>query len=428
MVAQGAGDKAAEQLQSLGALAIDRATVGTLPELIDALPRLVPEAMPPQLSQTAPQPAGTPFQAWSHGEYLRNVYEDFLGIRYPSPSHVELTPHLPSSWGTTSARFRLGSGTVLAHFVPSTGQGDAGVLDLELTAEGEVPSGATVTVNALGQSSELQLTHDAVAHAHLEGPRTDAPGWAGFAWRLVELRDGLAVLKTPGLVVLDRSTIKKSAGAEVRVRLSLADPAGDDTGPAGEHYTYPTDTHFLPGIFDLRAFELREDADAFYFSLTYENLAQPGWNPADGFQLTYAAVLLDTGAPNRRTKVAHKAGYELPADAGYEYAVYVGAGFEVQDSTGTPKALYTPQAADVIDPLGSADSKTISFRVPKTVIPAIPAGTIITLLGGSQDDYGNGSMGDFRTVDLVAGQWGGGGKTVNTDPNVYDFAAGVAGP
>jgi glycogen debranching enzyme len=423
MVAQGAGEKAWQQLDALNALALDRGTVGTLPELMDALPRLEPDTMPLRLGQGLPMPAGTPFQAWSHGEYLRNVYEDFVGVRYLSSSHVQLSPSLPTSWGRTQARFRVGDGGVVATFTP-----DAGVLDVDLRGEGALPGGTTVTVKALGLSQDVTVASGGTVHAHLAGTVTPATAWAGFDWRIPELRGDLPTLQTPGVAVLDRAIIKKPAAADVRLRLTLADPAGDDTGPAGEQYTYPTDTHFAPGMLDLRGFTLKEDSEAFYFTITFDNLVQPGWNPADGFQLTYAAVLFDTGAPVRRTKVAHKAGYELPADAGFDYAVYVGAGLEVQDATGKPIAAYTPQTADVVDPLGSVDTKTISFRIPKTVLPAIPAGTTVTLLGGSQDDYGNGSMGDFRAVDVTATQWTGGGKTVNTDPNVYDFAAGTAGP
>jgi len=422
MVAQGAAPKAWEQLRSLDGLALATGTVGTLPELMDAVPRPQPDVFPLVAGSGAPQPAGTPFQAWSHGEYLRNVYEDFLGIRYLAADHVELAPALPPSWGQVEARFRLGGGTVTARLGP-----DAGVLAVALRGEGSLPASTLVTVKALGQSVDVPLLAGAEQHVTLSGTASGPTGWEGFLWRLPELPDGLAALQAPGLVVLDRGVIKQAPAADVRLRLSLTDPKGDDTGPPGEAYTYPTDTHFLAGILDLRQLEVREDASAFYFTITFDNLVQPGWNPADGFQLTYAAVLLDTGAPGRRTTVGHKAGYELPADAGYQYAVYVGAGLEVQDTTGKPIASYTPQPSDVIDPLGSVDTRAITFRVPKTVLPALPTGTIVTLLGGSQDDYGNGSMGDFRQVTDVAGQWVGGGK-VNSSANVYDFATGVLGP
>jgi glycogen debranching enzyme len=423
MVAQGAGAKAWEQLASLDDLALTTATVGTLPELMDALPRPVPDVFPISLGTGAPQPAGTPFQAWSHGEYLRNVYEDFLGVSYLASDHVQLRPALPPSWGAVEARFRLGGGTVKARLTP-----DAGVLDVELLGEGALPASAVVTVAALGQTRDVPLSAGADRRLSLAGTPPAATGWDNFFWRPLLLPAGLSALAVPGLVVLDRSAIKQAPGSDVHVRLSITDPAGDDTGPPGEHYTYPTDTHFQAGMFDLRAFELREDSDAFYFSITFQNLVQPGWNPADGFQLTYAAVLLDTGVPGRSTTVAHAAKYELPADAGYQYAIYVGAGFEVQDATGKPLASYTPQSADVIDPLGSVDTKAVTFRVPKAVLPALPAGTIVTVLGGSQDDHGNGSMGDFRLVSDVASQWVGGGQTLATDPNVYDWAGGVLGP
>jgi carbohydrate-binding DOMON domain-containing protein len=118
----------------------------------------------------------------------------------------------------------------------------------------------------------------------------------------------------------------------------------------------------------------------------------------------------------------------MPAGSGYQYAIYVGAGFEVQDKSPHVIAVYAPQPADVVDPLGSVDTKAITFRVPKTIIPSLPAGTVVTVLSGAQEDYGNGSMGDFRAVGAVAAQWSGGGKTVSGDANVYDFDSGTLGP
>lgn len=423
MVSQGAATKAWELLESLDDLALVRATVGTLPELIDALPRLKPGTPTPTLGTDPPQPAGTPFQAWSHGEYLRNVYEDFLGIRYVAADHVVLAPSLPPSWGATAARFRVGAGWITARLTPGTG-----ALDVELVGEGNLASSTVVTVKALGTSRDVGVTQGTDQKVQLQGTETVAAGWSDFDWRALVLPPDLPALRYPGFVVLDRDAIKQPPGADVRTRLSLGDPAGDDTGPPGEQYTYPTDTHFLPGILDLTQMGLAEDSGAFYFTLTFANIVQPGWNPQDGFQLTYAAVLLGTHATEERTVVAHKAGYELPAGAGFQYAIYVGAGFEVQDVSGQVIASYTPQSADVIDPLGSVDTKTISFRVPKAVLPAVPEGTTVTILVGSQDDYGNGSMGDFRVVSATAAQWVGGGKSVSSGPNVYDFATGTVVP
>jgi hypothetical protein len=418
MAGQGAAAKAFEQLQALGDLALESSTIGTLPELRDALPRLVPGSNPLAIGTEPPETAGTPFQAWTHGEYVRNVWEDLVGVRYLAVDRVALSPRLPPGWGTTRARFRMGGGFVTATIAPGEGK-----LDVELEGEGTLPAAASVVVNALGDTEEVAVSAGATGKATLAG--TPGPtGWEGFAWLDVVLPPNLASLEYPGFVVLDRAAIKQPPDATVAARLALTDPGGDDTGPAGQTYTYPTDLHFQPGILDLVGFELREDADAFFFRLSFTALTQPGWNPQDGFQLTYAAIALDTGAAVQGTVVGHKSGYTMPAGTGFEFAVYVGAGFEVQDAEGNVIASYVPQAGDVVDPLGSPDTGEITFRVPKTVIPALPAATEVTLLVGSQEDYGTGIMGDFRQVSTTASQWVGGGNTLG-GPYVYDFAFGT---
>jgi glycogen debranching enzyme len=420
MTAQGAGEKAWEQLASLDQLAMASSTVGTLPELLDALPRLKPGVQPLELGTGPALPAGTPFQAWSHGEYLRNVWEDFVGVQYLAADHVLLQPKIPQAWGAATAKFRVGAGRVTVTIQPGPGR-----YDVTLSADSAVPASTVVTLGGLGITKDVPLGPGQRASGSVARVPTLPGAWAGFEWRKPALDRAWLALKPPPFIVLTQETIKQAPGADVKRIAVIDDPAGDDKGPPGESYTYPTDPHFLPGIFDFTHLEVREDSGAFYFALSFANLTDPHWNTQDGFQLTYAALLFDLHQAGGATDVGHNASYTLPGGGAWHFAIYIGAGLEVANAAGSILAYYTPQAADVTDPLGSVDTKQITFRIPKAVIPALPSGTSITVLAGSQDDYGNGSLGDFRKVDTVAGQWLGGGKANRDDANVYDFASGT---
>jgi len=428
MVEQGAAEKAYEQIDSLNRLALERGTVGVLPELLDALPRP---------NQTQPNLSGAVYQAWTLAESLRNVYQDFAGVKYTAVDHIQLRPHLPKAWGKTQVRFRMGDGAVIATLAQQDVQ-----LEVWLRGEGTLPSQATVSVMAQGRTQDVAIKSNGSVHLVLKPSGVQVDGqtqpstgqytepdpsfWSNFQWQKPTLRENLPALQGPGFPLLNLDTIKQqSPGASLL--LSLDDPEGDDKGPSGA-YVYPREQHFLPGILDGKHLEIREDNSAYYFDLKFKALVQPGWNPPYGFQLTMAALLLDT-ADGGQTALGRNAQYTLPDGKGYEYVIYVGGGLRVEDATGKGLAEYRPQAGDVANPLGSADAATVSFRLPKTILPKLPTGTKVTVVIGSQDDHGGGGLGDFRTVSSQAGDWVGGGKTDATAPNVYDWMTGtISGP
>ena len=72
-----------------------RDTDGTL----DALPRP---------GETEPRLSGTVSQAWNLAEFVRNVYDDYLGIRIERLTHrIVLRPHIPRALGIVQTSFRI---------------------------------------------------------------------------------------------------------------------------------------------------------------------------------------------------------------------------------------------------------------------------------------------------------------------------------
>ncbi|PLX23395.1 MAG: hypothetical protein C0600_14845, partial [Ignavibacteria bacterium] len=90
LTSNGLADSAWTLTQSLQHFAMETGMVGSIPENTDALPRA---------GRTLPDWSGTFSQAWSNAEYLRNMYQNYLGA-YPafdeqSGFSLRLDPHIP---------------------------------------------------------------------------------------------------------------------------------------------------------------------------------------------------------------------------------------------------------------------------------------------------------------------------------------------
>jgi len=101
-VREGLVDAAWEQTKMLSDLFYDEGAAGTLPELRNGVP--------PEHGDNV---AGAVSQAWSLAEFLRNFYQDYLGVRPDLPAgSLEFVPSLPSALPWIRATVHVGEGTV----------------------------------------------------------------------------------------------------------------------------------------------------------------------------------------------------------------------------------------------------------------------------------------------------------------------------
>jgi carbohydrate-binding DOMON domain-containing protein len=110
----------------------------------------------------------------------------------------------------------------------------------------------------------------------------------------------------------------------------------------------------------------------------------------------------------------------LPNGLGYERIVYVGGGVRIEDAGGTVLAEYRPVDEDAKRPIGNAAEGTISFTIPRDLLGPLSGSTRWAVFVGAQDDHGGAGLGDFRSVERTVGEWHGGGRRSDLDPNVYD--------
>ncbi|MDL2353919.1 MAG: amylo-alpha-1,6-glucosidase [Pseudomonadota bacterium] len=87
--------------QNLGRQILGLGTLGTMSELLDALPD----------AQGRPKPSGTWAQSWSVAEYARNGYQDYVGFKPDLPANtLAFSPAIPSAWTSFEALLPFGAG------------------------------------------------------------------------------------------------------------------------------------------------------------------------------------------------------------------------------------------------------------------------------------------------------------------------------
>lgn len=120
LIRHGLHEQADSITQNYVDIMLDNVTLGTLPELIDAMPRSGKFASEypseeefqhisrldqmslkneSKVDSSIPALSGTWSQAWSLSEFIRNLIEDYGGLRYEPGHGFVLFPAIPSGWG-----------------------------------------------------------------------------------------------------------------------------------------------------------------------------------------------------------------------------------------------------------------------------------------------------------------------------------------
>lgn len=415
LVEQGATAEAYAQTEALQRLILDRGVVGAAAENLDAHPRE---------GESEPDLGGAPVQPWTLAEFIRNAYQDYAGIRYRSGSTVALEPHLPESWGETTATFRLDDGEVRATMEQSGSE-----LSVRLVPSGRLPRGATVRVRAFGQMKAVPLARvqgdtlvvplDSVAvtlsadAVTVDGEAVQAdssyavPEAAEFAFAEPNLRAEYPVMRqVKRSRVLGPPQVSRTNPLSIPI-LTRTDPDGDDWGTTAT-YTYPTT---IPErTLDVSYLEITQDDSTQYVRIEFADVADPA---ALGFQPALVALAFDT-AEGGKTDVGRNSGYRFPASSGFEFIVFVGDGLRIEDARGRVLGEF----GDMGGALVSAEEGAVTFSLPKFVLPELERGAGVTLLVGANDESGD--VGAFRSVRQRADDGVGGGKVNEGDPNIFD--------
>ena len=404
-------------------LILDAGAAGTLPELLDALPRPARQEV---------RPSGTFSQTWSLAEFLRNYYDDYCGVRFDALTRtLSVAPALPAGLREVSCRVR-GGGSTFRVDAGWAGPGD----EIRIASEGGEDTVSLIATLHVSGSTFMRASAPLPPHARMtlryEGgrlivtrERSEIAAHVTGELRAQELSPGLrfaAPRPTRGIPALREPPYRLMPHEEIMRTNPAARLIVDRTGADTLPYTYPRSAAFLPGSFALRRFTVSADSARAYFVLTFRTLSDPGWHPEYGFQLTFAAIAIDRdGIPGSgERRVGRNASFLLDSAHAYERIIYVGGGVQLEDARGTLLAAYRPLPGDAAHPFGDAHTGTIRFAIPVALLGRPSPSWTFTVLAGAQDDHGGAGLGEFRTVNAVQGEWNGGGKIRPGDPNVYD--------
>ena len=409
---------------------LERGGVGTFSELLDAFPRG---------GEDEPGLSGTFTQAWNLAEFIRTAYQDYLGIRVDVPaSTIHIHPKIPVDFGESievgipfgdsfarmslhsvgdSVRVHLTSGdltepvTVYFQWVLPSGDGwkAVGVLASDDSLMFEL-NDAQITIQP-GTNADFRRVDSVSRRSEFPDLQLAQPVW----------QDNWISLQGPDHPLLSHADVKRDRG-NAELFFDIEDEKYDDKGPTGT-YTYPTSPNFRDGILDITRFSVWADTEYTYFRLGFRNLHDPGFHPHYGFQLTYAAILIDRDKDGKGMEHAGaNSNYIIDPSLGFfDRAVYAGGGLRVVDAEHTIVCEYLPAPEDVVNPLGNTRKNEVTFSIPNDYLGVPTSAWRYIVLVGAQDDHGGAGIGVFREVRDTAGEWHGGGKQNPGDPNVYDI-------
>jgi len=302
---------------------LHRGAVGTLSELTDALPKGKNKKV--DLS-------GTFSQAWSLGEYLRNVFSNYFGVKPDAPNKaLYLIPSLPKKLKVVEFYQKIGRNRVkikydfnnLVYKVFVTGTEIKDSLDIGMALINRAGANYQVKVNIKqGDFLMVEIAENSRDRKNILVKKNSGLTPYGFDFytdpvenlKLYEevrfavpyLNPNLKTIKKPPYTLLSNELIKTVSGNS-SVLLSGTDPEKD------ENYLYPKNPNFTDGILDIKNFTLKEDNNNYYFELEFRNLHNPGWHNEYGFQLTLATICISNEGPVNGD-VMLNSGFILPVD------------------------------------------------------------------------------------------------------------------
>ena len=399
---------------------LQRGALGTLAEVKDAWPRGDNELV--DLS-------GTFSQAWSLAEYLRVFYQDILGIHPNLTAEtpiVDIHPRLLKDLKNASFSVPIGEDTWFVEY-----EDLETAFEITLRRAHESAVRLSLSMDGGEQIDRLWFTwadreiviryekfmHQWTLPGHIEDAVMNQLSpeivMNSISPATLELDRDIPALKGPDHRLLHSDEVHGPGGA---IFWLMEDEAGDDAGLSGG-FSYPTNPQFAAGIADIRKMEILQNEQSYRFTLTFEDLVDPGWHPEYGYQLTYAAIGIDIPERKGDRDIGRNAHARWQGRFAADYTIHVSGAILVLDGSG-PVAEFLPEASS--DAIGHVETASVEFSLPKELFDRDLKNARFQVAVGLQDDHGGAGLGDFRDIRTDQAEWWGGGGSA-AGSNVYDW-------
>lgn len=213
-------------------------------------------------------------------------------------------------------------------------------------------------------------------------------------------------------------------GSALTHAVEFADPKGDDNGPG--NYTYPTDSVYLPGSFDMTKLKVTKKGDDVEFAVDVASNLEDKWGMGVGFAVQMIYVFVKTGAGGH-ADVPVGLNVQFAKDSEWNKAVILSPQKKarVQGEIATKAAALANDLIVADNTKGNA--RTISGRVPASALGGdgnIDAWSYQVIMQ-SNEGFPDADSLLARKVNEYEGQhrWGG-GHDGSCDPHVMDVLGG----
>ncbi len=195
--------------------------------------------------------------------------------------------------------------------------------------------------------------------------------------------------------------------------LDITDPERDDYGPGT--YTYPSDSVFLAGCYDILDFQVGSDAENIVFKFTMRGGVENAWGSPNGLSVQTFDIYIDSNGdgqggvnflPGRNLALAEGFTWDFAITVeGWEPAIY-------KSTDAGPEKIASSSDFQILPDPGQ---KRVTIRIPKSILGDNPEAWKFTAMVLSQEGYPSGGVQRVRDVNQNAEQWRFGGAPADTN-------------
>jgi hypothetical protein len=209
--------------------------------------------------------------------------------------------------------------------------------------------------------------------------------------------------------------------------VDITDPSDDDHGPGS--YTYPSNSVFNAGNFDIIQFQVGYDEENIVFKFTMDGPVDNPWDGGNGLSLQTFDIYIDTDGDGvgRRDFLPGRNARLLAGEA-WDYAIHVEGWTSGIYEPGEPTPTQIAESSEFFV-LADAGQQKVTVRVPQSILGDDPENWRFATAVLSQEGFPSGGVWRVRDVAPTAEEWriGGAPQDSSNHTRIMDLVWAEAG-